>query len=622
MPTSASLARALPRASSFACSFAFAISGLPCSAQAQTTGARLGETVVTATRTPTRTDELLSDVVVIQREQLDQFASRTLPEVLARLAGVQVSATGGRGKSSSVFIRGAEARHTVLLIDGVRYGSATLGTPAWENIPLEMVERIEVLKGPASALYGSEGVGGVVQLFMRKARPGDPVFSPRATVELGSDSYRRAAAGFSGASGGLSYSLDVQNVRDKSFSSTNPRAQFGNYNADRDPFEQDSLNLALGYQLSTDWKLEAGLLRADGENHYDDGPGRDTYGVVRTRTGYVGVRGQLTSNWSTQLRFSQGVDFTRARIAATGSVPGLFETSQDQYQWQNDIVTPLGTVVAGLERREQRVESDTRYDVRERSIDAAFVGLNGSAGDHSWQLNARRDRNSQFGGSNTWFAAYGYRISPNWRINASHGTSFVAPSFNQLYYPNFGNTELQPEEGRNSEIGIAWTEGAHTVKLVAFDNKIRGFITNTVRPENIPRARIEGWTLGYDGSFGALSVHASYDKLDPRNELTGKMLARRANDQVGLSADYSAGAWKFGASMLHVGRRFDDTANTARLRLGNYTTVDLFAEYRFRPDWTVQARIENLNDARYETAYGYNQRGRAGYVALKWQPGR
>ncbi len=611
---------ALPRAHALSLSMAAMFGGLaalPATGFAQA-ASTLAETVVTASRTPTRADELVSDTVVIDRAQIEQQASRSLPEILQRVAGVQISANGGLGKSSSVFIRGAEARHTLLLIDGVRYGSATLGTPVWDNIPVEMIERIEIVKGPASALYGSDGVGGVVQIFTRKAKPGETSFSPRASTTLGSEGFKQIGAGFTGATGAFTYALDAQRTIARGFSTTNPKVPFNNYNPDRDPFMQSAFNGSIGYQISQDWKLDAGVLYSEGLNHYDDGPGRDTQGRVRTQTSYVGARGLVTSNWTTQLRYGRGEDYTRAWIAAPGNVPGLFETTQDQYLWQNDIATPVGTVVAGLERTEQKVNSDTAYTVTRRDIDSAFVGLNGNAGDHSWQFNGRHDRNSQFGSNDTWFAGYGYRITQNLRANVSHGTSFVAPSFNQLYFPGFGNVDLQPEEGRNTDIGLTWSQDGHSVKLVRYDNKIRGFITSTTRPANIPRARIEGWTLGYDGQFGALGVHASADELDPRNEITDKLLPRRSKHQLTLGLDYAVGAWKFGGSALRVGTRYDDVANTRTL--DSYTTVDLYVEYKVAKDWSVQARVANVGDQIYETVYGYNQPGRAGYLTLRWQP--
>lgn len=573
----------------------------------------LRETVVTATRSATRADELVSEVVVINRQDIENSTARTLAELLVRSAGLQMSANGGDGKASSVYIRGTEARHTILLIDGVRYGSATLGTPVWETVPLEAIDRIEVLKGPASALYGSDGVGGVVQIFTRKGRAG---FHPYASATLGSERYRAWSAGFGGGEGALSYSLGVQQKREQGFSATNPKVQFGNYNPDVDPFNQDSLNASLGLEINKDWSVNANLLYTDGVTHLDDGPGRDARTTIRSSVAGLGLKGRVLPNWRTEFSVGQGVDTSDAIVAAF--LPSNFKTTQDQWTWQNNIDTPVGVVLAGLDHRVQKVSGSTAYTVTQRTIRGLFVGLNGSAGNHSWQVNARRDDNSQFGGTSTGFAGYGYRISPAWRAHASYGTSFVAPSFNQLYYPGFGNAALQPETGKNLDLGVTWSAAGHEVKLIRFDNKIRGYMTNTTLPVNIPRTRIDGWTLGYEGRVGKLALRASYDALDPRNETSGLQLPRRAKSQTTLGADYALGAWRFGGSVLNVGQRFDDVAN--KLVLASYTTVDLYADYAVAKDWSLQARINNLTDKQYETAYGYNQPGRGVFVTLRWQP--
>ena len=580
---------------------------------AQGSAAALPETVVTATRTPTRTDALVSDVTVIERADLERMAGRTLPEVLVRAAGVQLATNGGRGKSGNIFIRGAESRHTILLIDGVRYGSATLGTPVWSNLPLESIERIEVLKGPASSLYGSDGVGGVVQIFTRKGRGG---FHPSAFVSLGSEGFVQAGAGLSGGEGALSYAVDVAGLNDKGFSTTNPTVQFGNHNPDRDPFRQRSFNATLGLELSRDWKLDFGALYSEGLSHFDDGPGIDSRDDFRTDLWRAGLNGRFMPGWKTQFQVSRSEDYSRSIEASF--LPSFFKTTHRQALWQNDVDTPLGVALFGLERLEQRVDSATAYTITRRDINSAFLGLNGEAGAHSWQANARMDRNSQFGNSSTGFVGYGYKLTPALRAHVSHGTTFVAPSFNQLYYPGFGTPTLQPERGRNTDLGISWSQAGHSVKLVYFDNKIRGFIPSGPLPANVPRARIDGWTLGYEGRFGDFAVHASYDSLDPRNMLTGRKLPRRADSQFNLGADYRVGAWKFGGSLLSVGERFDDTNNTFRLKA--YTTVDLHAEYALAKDWTLQAHLRNLTDEAYETTRGYNQPGRGVFVTLRWAP--
>ncbi|MES2787024.1 MAG: TonB-dependent receptor [Pseudomonadota bacterium] len=588
-----------------ACTAAFP--GTYSSAIAQTT---LQDVVVTATRNPTRADERVSDVNVIDRAAIEASTARTLPELLARVAGVQMSANGGLGKFSSVFIRGGENRHTILLVDGVRLGSATAGTPSWDSIPVDMIERIEVLKGPASALYGSEGVSGVVQVFLRKGRDG---FHPYASMALGSDRYAKLGAGFQGGQDNLGYSIGVDRLRVRGFSSTNPRVPFGSFEPDVDPFNQDAVSANAHYQLTNRWRVDGGLMYSQGTSAYDDGPGFNPQSALRTATAHVAVQGKVTDRWQTQLRIAQGNDTNNSYAS---SFDGSFRTGQSELTWQNDVQTPLGVVLAGIEQRVQRVDSDTVFTVGKRTINAVFAGLNGKHDRHSWQVNVRRDSNSQFGDATTGFAGYGFRISPQWRVHASHGTSFVAPSFNQLYYPLFGNPALQPERGKNTDLGLTWSAAGHEAKLVRYDNKIRGFMTNTTLPINVD-ARIKGWTLEYTGKFDALELRATADSLEPMRT-NGSQLPRRAKTQLTAGADYTLGAWRFGASVLHVGDRFDDAANLALL--GEYTTADLYADWRLTRDLHVQAKVNNLADRTYETALGYNQPGRSFFLSLRWQP--
>ena len=573
--------------------------------------ATLRETVITATRVETRADELVSEVQVIDRAEIEAATARTLTELLARAAGVQVVSNGGRGKNSNIFIRGTETRHTILLVDGVRVASATAGQPSWDLLPLELIDRIEVVKGPASALYGSDGVGGVVQIFTRRGREG---FHPSASTTVGSYGHASVAAGVSAGQGPLTYAFGVQRVVERGFSATLPHYAFG-YNPDADPFRANTVTGSIGYAFNNDWRGEASLLYSDGTNHFDDGPGVDSQSAMRNFVGHLAVKGRVTRGWTTELSFGQGNDTNDNVIAV---FPAAFQTRQSQWTWQNNVDTPLGVAVAGVERREQKIHATTAYTVTGRTIDSVFAGLNGNEGAHSWQLNLRRDRNSQFGSADTGFAGYGYRITPNWRAHASYGTSFVAPSFNQLYYPQFGNAALQPEHGRNRDFGITYTRGEHELKLTRFDNRIRGFMTNTTLPVNVPRARIDGWSLAYEGKVGHLGLNANFESLDPRNEVTGRQLPRRARQLLALGADYTWGAWTFGGAALHEGDRFDETANATRLPA--YTTLDLYADWHVARDWTVQAKVNNVTDRQYETAYGYAQPGRAFYLTLRWQP--
>lgn len=574
---------------------------------------QLRETVVTATRSASRAGAVLADITVIDREDIERNSGRTLAELVARVSGVQMSANGGLGKNSSLFIRGTESRHVLLLVDGVRVGSATAGQANFDNIPLESIERIEVLKGPASALYGSDAVGGVIQIFTRKGQPG---FAPYASVTLGSAGRREVSAGLNGGSGEVTYSLGAQTLRETGFSATNPAVGNG-FNSDRDGFSQDSLNGSVDWKFAPGWKFDGRVLYSDGVNNYDSGSisSFDTRADLQTKVYGMGVEGQLTENWKSRLAYGASEDNSANR---TSAIPSIFNTHQDQLSWVNEVATPLGKVLAGVERVEQRVSGTTTYTVDKRTTDSLFVGLNGESRDHSWQLNLRNDDDSQFGGATTGFIAYGYKFTQNLRSHVSYGTSFKAPSFNTLYYPGFGNSSTQPEKGRNSEVGLAYALGEQEFKAVYFDNKIKGFITSLPVVTNIPRARIQGWTLSYEGRLGAFGMRSALDILDARNTLTGQKLPRRADQQLTAGIDYATGLWKFGATALAASERFDTIANTTRL--AGFTTLDLHADYALNKDWSVQARVNNLNDKLYQTASGYNQQGRAAYLTLRYQP--
>jgi vitamin B12 transporter len=574
--------------------------------------ANLEAVVVTATRTPINPQAVVNEVVVIDRAELDRQAGRTLAEILSRSAGVQFSSNGGSGKASSIYLRGTEARHTILLIDGVRYGSATLGTPIWDTIPLESIERIEVVKGPASSLYGSDGVGGVVQIITRQ---GAQAFRVAAKATVGSNAFSLLSASVGGSASALTYHLDLSRSRDKGFSATNPAVPFGSFNADKDGYAQDAINANLTYQLSPQWKLQAGLLYSDGLSRFDDGPSLDSRNALRTESLRLGVEGTVMPNWTTSLRVGQSTDTSNAILSAF--MPSNFKTQQNQVTWQNNVKTPLGIAILGLEQLKQSVDSSTSYTVSSRTVNSLFAGLQGDAGGHAWQANVRRDSNSQFGRSTTGFAGYAFSFTPALRLSASAGTSFVAPSFNQLYFPNFGNPLLQPEKSKNIDLALQYSQDGHRVKIVRFDNKIRGFITSTTVAANIPRARIDGWSLGYDAQLGNLALRASVDSLNPRNELTGKQLARRNTEQISLAADYQVGAWQISGNLLKAGARFDNAANT--VSLNGYTVVDVGVTYRVNQTWKVEAKVNNLTDQDYQTILGYNQPGRLIFFGASYQ---
>lgn len=583
---------------------------------------RLDPVVVTVTRTPLRASEAIAEVTVIDRVALDRATGRTLVELLAQQPGLQFTSTGGLGKTASIFIRGLEARHTLLLLDGVRVSSETVGSPSLDNLPLEIVERIEIVRGPMSSLYGSAAAGGVIQVFTRRGREG---LHPNAKITVGSDRYGQVAGGLVFGKGAFDGAVQAQHTETRGFSATNANVPFDSHDPDRDGFRQNGGSLRLGWQLTPGWRVEGLALESAGETQYDDGPGADSRAKLRNTIQSIQASGQLGADWRTRVWFARSLDsYDTLSSASPFALLGAITSVQRQLGWENTVVTPIGTALALIERLEHEVSRPgTPFDVSERTIDALALGLSGAAAGHTWQASLRHDRNSQFGSQNNGAIGWGYALTPAWRVGASAGTSFVAPSFNQLYYPGFGSPDLQPEEGKHAELSVRWTGGEHSLRAAWFDNRYRNFIPSGPQPANVPRARSDGLALSYEGRAGDVALSASLDHVDPRNATSGaanegRQLPRRAKNAFKLIADWQSGAWGAGATVAMFSQRYDDAANT--VRLGGYGTLDLRVDWTFRPDWSLGARLNNAGDKAYETAYGYNQPGREVFMTLRWAP--
>ena len=587
-------------------------SGLHAHAQGQS----LPAVVVTASRTPMRVDQAVADVTLIDREDIERSGARSLVELLARQPGVQVTSYGGL--ATSVFLRGMESRHTLLLVDGVRYGSATLGTPSWENLPLPLVDRIEIVRGPLSGLYGSDAVGGVIHVFTRRGEAG---LHTNAQVTMGSQRYGQAAAGLSFGQGAWDGAVQVEHTQTRGISSTNSREQWGYFNPDRDGFRQQAASARLGLKLDGGWRVDANLLRSDGEIHFDEGPVADSRGKLVSEVIGLTVQGKFAPDWASVLRLSRSTDGFNTLVNDGSYELGNTGTVQTQITWENSLASSWGTVLLLAESTQQKVSRPgDPFEVPQRTINGVAAGLDGHYQDHAWQANVRHDENSQFGAQTKGTLGYGYRLSPAWRATAALGTSYVAPSFNQLYYPGYGNPDLLPEEGNHRELGLRWGQENQQVKLAWFDNRIRGYISSGASPVNIPRTLTDGLSLSHFWCTEQGSLVSTLEHLNPRNVTPGpdegKQLPRRAQDSLKVSADANRGAWQWGADYSAYGRRFDDVANTQRL--GGFATLDLRADWRLAPSWTLGWRLANIFDKQYETNYGYNQSGREAFMTLRY----
>lgn len=574
--------------------------------------------IVTATRQATRASELLSDVSVIAREEIEQAGLTTLEQLLARQPGVEYAANGGPGTNSSVFIRGASTRQTIVLIDGLRVGSASSGDVAFSRIPLAQIERIEILRGPASSLYGADAIGGVIQVFTRRGEG-----APRYNASVGYGSYNTSdvGVGVAGGTEAVSYSLQAGHYRTDGFNAIrNPLNT--SYNVDRDGYRNGSFSGSFALRPAPGHELGLRLLHSDGVSRYDSSPKAKDFSNEQVVGAYsVYSRNRLAHAWTSTVRLGRSTDDATNRTDGVAS--SVFHTDQDQLSWQNDFVLPIGRALLAAEYLKQQLMSTTAFPVTERTIRSLLAGWNGSLRDHRLQFNLRRDENSQFGGKNTGFAGYGYQFTPDWRAHVSYGTAFRAPSFNELYFPNTfgalfaGNANLRPEFARNREAGLDWEAGGHRFSAVYFDNKVSDQIVGYPLL-NVTSATLSGTSFSYAGNLGSWSGGVTIDLQRPRDDATGKRLIRRADEQLKSYLGYAAGAWSVTGEWQLVGERYENTANTQRL--GGYGLINLHADYRIEKYWTLFARANNLFDKQYELARDFAAAGATFFVGLRYTP--
>ena len=591
---------------------------------------QLDPIVVTATRQATRVNELNSDVSVVTREEIEQAGETTLAELLARQPGIQYVANGGVGSNSSVFIRGASPNQSIVLIDGQRISSATTGSAALSRIPIDQVERIEILRGPASSLYGADAIGGVIQIFTRS---GEGPMRVNASTGYGSYNTSDSTVGVSGGTELLSYSMQAGYTNTNGFNTIRDRNNIS-YNPDRDGYYNKNLSANFAVRPARGQEIGINVLASYGTNQYDSndfsrlGAAQNFSSDQNVGSYSIYARNRLNEFWNSTLRIGSSVDDSKEYAGSFRS--STFRTDTDLFAWQNDFRLPVGEALLAYEYSRQKVDSTTDYTVTERTIRSFLAGWNGSVDQHRLQLNLRRDDNSQFGGQNTGSASYGYQFTPAWRAHISYGTAFRAPTFNELYFPSMfgfagGNPNLKPETAKNTEVGVNWEQANQRASVVLYNNQVSDLIEfrpPTFAPVNVSKALLRGATLTYDGRFAEWAAGVALDFLDPRNEENGpnngNRLARRAEQQMSSYVDWNHGNWKLRAEWQLVGNRYDDPANL--VRLGGYGLVNLYADYRFERDWALFARANNIFDKNYETIASYATAGANVFVGVRYTP--
>lgn len=606
--------------------------------------ATLDPVVVSAARIEQPLSEVLPSLTVITREEIARAQAPTLIELLQGEPGIEVGRNGGPGAVSSLFLRGQNSISTAVFIDGVRLQTDQIGTIRLSNIPTHLIERIEILRGNVSALYGEAAIGGVVNIFTRRPS-GTPTAS--ASLGLGSRNTNSLALGLGGQVEGYTFSISADLYTTNGFSSRNPEQVFGGTNPDKDGFKRESLFVLAEKAISTSTSLGLRLGHLASRVEFDDAFGttkltEDRRGDNGNTDGTVFLRANLNPNLRTRLAMSWAEEKYKEYVDGI-QLPemqgGFISGKQRILRWDSTYQLNKDSVTFGLELGDSDFQA--RGVAHERDVKAAYAGYLGSLGRWDYQINLREDEvsgKSELQSRKTrqasWLAGLGYAMTDTVRLMGAASTGFRAPATGELY--GFGGSpQLTPETHRSVEFGVEMKTQAGLSRVVVFESRANDAIIyqNTVNVgafgfcesncyQNVARVENKGVEFYHRGMIGGLMVKGSVVFQSPRNKSEvsfpgqqSSRLARRADHYGSLEISRKHESVEYGGRIIYSGDRVDGPQT-----LGAYTLVNTTATYEIHRNWYARLKLENLFDKRYQLAYGFNTPGRGVFVSLEYQP--
>ncbi len=613
------------KASSLCAQFVFLLTAH--AANAQTPVTQLGDVTITANRSPESLSQVMADVTVVTSADIEHSGVNTLPQLMSKVAGVQVSQNGGPSAVSSVYLRGASNEFTAVLIDGVRVDSQNLsGGVSWESIPLGEIDHIEVLKGAAAAIYGSNAIGGVVQIFTKKAASS---FEPYLQMGIGSYGTVKESAGVGGESEQLDYHLDVSQTRSAGFN-TLPNSM----PAQNDGYSSNAFHAKLGMSLTPEERIEFTHLSNHLVSEYNDAQG-DPKQTMGYQLGTTGL--SLTSTWdevhSSILVMSQ----TLNSLSYYGY--GHYDTTLTNVSFQNDwrwSAQHLSVIVENQDDRLKTPSDDPVDGVRHDAGVTLAYGMRWGA--QAVQLNARMDHDSAFGDHPSSSLSYGYELTSALKAVASVGNAFRSPTLYQLY-SSYGVSSLKPETSQNTEFALSYAQGADQWRVTAFRNQIDHLIMGNANSSascsagyycyfNVNQALLEGLSISGQTRLGPYQVKASLDELNPKDLTTGAQLIGRSKEHGLLSVERDINNSLLGMEVVASGRSFANDPN--QQSMGGYTLLNVYVSKELDPHLKLLARVDNLVNKVYATTYNlpgyspypgpYASPGRSLFVSLRWAP--
>ena len=570
--------------------------------------------IVTASRVAQSTDQTLAAVTVITREDIEHSQSQTVADLLRdRVPGMDFVTAGGTGHVTSAFLRGASSDQLLFIIDGNIMGSATTGAAQLELISLAQIERIEIIRGPRSALYGSEAIGGVVQVFTKSS--GDHY---NASITYGSHNTHAATVGGNISNENTQLNISASHYETKGFNVSNDIEE------DNDGHKNNTGNFNVRHNIGDSSNIHASALYAKGKTEFDNNSFDNASDSIQ-QSYTLGFDTSLSDNWNTSFDAGQSKDrldsngynedfdsFTYLPLGTYSFANTVFGTKRDQARWQNDLsFGDTGQLAFGIDYINDKVESTTSFAEAERDNMGLYALIQDKFGKHQLQLSGRIDNNEAFGNHSTGNIAWSYDISGEEQISLSHGTAFIAPSFNDLYFVDTvyffydGNPDLKPEISRSTELAYTGNHGWGEWELRAYQTVIKDMIgySPTFSLENISKAKINGAEFAIGGNLADWDSQLNLSVIDPVNEDNNNILQKRAKRTLKMNLAKDFDSYRFGVHLLAQSSRFNNPSNT--IELPGYAIVNLMLEKAIDKNWSLKTRLDNILNKEYSTSMDF-----------------
>ncbi|WP_286233529.1 TonB-dependent receptor domain-containing protein [Thalassotalea sediminis] len=583
--------------------------------------------VITANRAATNAEDVLASQVVITRADIEEIQAKSVLDILATVSGIDISANGGRGQNASVYMRGANSGHTLVLINGIRIGSATLGTTNLNEIAPELVDRIEIIKGPRAALWGSDAIGGVIQIFTRKVDGGEYF----ASATFGSDNYQKYSAGFGLEHGDGSTSFSVNHEESDGFDVKDDAE------SDDDGFDYDSLAIN-GQQQVNEALALTWLAQVDqGDTEYDSAGHNES--AVNNHMWNIAAAYQTTlASYANSTQLSIGQSRTSNISYGNGTAKNegnVFDTRRDQVSLLNHTMFSANWQVnVGADFYEEQLRGSSEFVETQRDIAGYFAHTVYNQDKFSYELALRYDDVEDVDSETTYNASLGYQISDDTRVVLSTGTSFKAPTFNDLYYPlswgYVGNKDLSSETSDSVELNITSKFDSLSLSLNVHKTDIENLIawngTNSeghTMPININDVEIEGAELGlnYAAPYGLHQFNISYVNAEDTGAEAGedKQLIRRAKEFANYKFSTDVANADVYFEWQYKGKRYDDVWGVGKVKLDSYQLINLGTSYPLSSNLKIEAKVNNAFNEQYQTINGYFSQERTIYLGISYQ---